>query len=328
LRIALAGLGTAASRGHLPAIARLAAENALVLTGAADPDSRRRAEAGTSLPAATPIFESAKAMLASISCDVLVVASDPSTHADLVVFGLERGLHVVCEKPLVVTREGYERVARAHAQRMDLGLITVHQYRYSPAWDAISRCARLAARLRLPFSLDADVTREAVDPLATSPWRADVELSGGMLADHGVHYLALAWTVDQNLDVLAASRTTNALGEDYGASVRISSGLLTFHASTGNPTRRTQVALRIANVDLIWRDEAFEIVVAGRTILSRPVQTLASRSHIDSLYEYLYRDLVRNLQRPAWRVHRTAEALVVARSLLMLLDLAPASVAS
>jgi predicted dehydrogenase len=323
LRIALAGLGTAVSRGHLPAIARLASEGTLTLAGAADPDARRRASVGAGLPA-TPLFESAEAMLASVSCDVLVVAADPSMHADLVVLGLERGLHVVCEKPLVLTRGGYDRVARAHARRLDLGLVSVHQYRYSPTWTAMSRCAWLASRLHLPFALVVDVKREGVDPLAASPWRSDIELSGGMLADHGVHYLALAWMVDQHLDVLAGSRTANATGERSGASVRIGSGALTIQASTGNAARRTQVTLHIANVGLRWRDEAFDVVVAGRTVLSRPVATLADRSYVDALYEHLYRDLVRNLARPAWRGHRTAETLAVGRALLVLLDLTSA----
>jgi predicted dehydrogenase len=320
LRVALAGLGTAGLRGHLPAISRLASEGTLRIVGAADPDPRRRA-AYASDPIATELFESAEAMLESVSCDVLVIAADPSAHADLIALGLERGLHVLCEKPLVVSRAGYDRIAEAHARRLDLGLVAVHQYRYSPAWRAMSRWVRLAARLHLPFSLVVEVKREGVDPLAASPWRADVELSGGMLADHGVHYLALAWIVDHNLDVLAGSCIGSATGERSGASVRIGSGMLTIQASTGNLTRRTSVTLHVANVDLRWRDEAFDLVVSGRTVLSRPVATLADRSHVDSLYEHLYRDLARNLSRPAWRVHRTAEAFGVARALLALLDL-------
>lgn len=322
MRVALAGLGTAACRGHLPAISRIASASRLSFAAAADPDPGRRADCCSRLPA-TKLFESAEAMLESVSCDVLVVATDPGAHADLIVLGIERGIHVLCEKPLVLTQAGYERVAVAHARRPDVGLVSVHQYRYSPAWRAMSRWARLAARLRLPFSLVVEVQRQGADPLAASPWRSEVESSGGVLADHGVHYLALAWMVDHHLDVLASSQTATAGGERAGASVRIGSGMLTIQASTGEAARRTRVTLQVANIDLRWRDEVFDVVVAGRTALTRPVATLADRAHVDSLYEHLYRDLVRNLSRPPWRVHRTAEALAVGRALLALLDRPP-----
>jgi predicted dehydrogenase len=323
VRVALAGLGTAACRGHLPAISRLASESGgISLVAAADPDPSRRAGCCSRFPAAR-LFESAEEMLESVSCDVLVVATDPGAHADLIVLGIERGIHVLCEKPLVLTRAGYERVAVAHAQQLDVGLISVHQYRYSPTWRAMSRWARLAARLRLPFSLVVEVQRPGVDPLAVSPWRSEVEFSGGVLADHGVHYLALAWTVDHRLDVLASSQTVTASGECSGASVRIGSGMLTVQASTDEAVRRTWVTLRVPNVDLRWRDEAFDVVVGGRTALTRPVAALADRAHVDSLYRHLYRDLARNLSRAPWRAHRTAEALVVGRALLALLDRPP-----
>jgi predicted dehydrogenase len=321
VRVALAGLGTAACRGHLPAISRLASEG-ISLVAAADPDPSRRADCCSRFPAAR-FFESAEEMLESVSCDVLVIATDPGAHADLIVLGIERGIHILCEKPLVLTRADYERVAVAHARQLDVGLISVHQYRYSPTWRAMSRWARLAVRLRLPFSLVVEVQRPGVDPLAVSPWRSEVEFSGGVLADHGVHYLALAWTVDHRLDVLASSQTVTASGECSGASVRIGSGILTVQASTDEAVRRTWVTLRVPNVDLRWRDEAFDVVVGGRTALTRPVAALADRAHVDSLYRHLYRDLARNLSRPPWRAHRTAEALVVGRALLALLDRPP-----
>jgi predicted dehydrogenase len=319
VRIALAGLGTAAFRGHLPAINRLASEGKVTLAGAADPDASRRAGVDVLFPSAR-LFASAEAMLAVLPCDLLVVAAEPGAHAELVSMGLGRGLHVVCEKPLVLTQAAYDRVAGAHARRPDLGLVAVHQYRYSPAWVAMSRWLRLAARLHLPFSLVVDVSRTEVDPLAMSPWRADVERSGGILADHGVHYLSLAWTIDHRLDVLACARVKSAPGEHAMASVGVGSGVVTIQASTGSPTRHTSVSLNVANVDVRWCGESLYVAVGGRRLISRRVASLADRSHVDALYVQFYRELVRDLIRPAWRVRRTAEALVVTRALLDLLD--------
>jgi predicted dehydrogenase len=319
VRVAIAGLGTAATRGHLPAIARLASRGALTLVGAADPNAPQQADMGARFPG-VPLFASAESMLASVACDVLVVASEPSMHADLVALGLAQQLHVVCEKPLVISRSQYDCVAQAHAQHPDRGIIPVHQYRYSPTWVSISRYARLAARLRIPFSLAVEVQRPGTDALAVSSWRTDRDQSGGMLADHGVHYLALAWTVDEHLDVLAGVRIWRGTSEHSDVSVRLRSGLLTIQLVNGAQARRTSINFYVANGALTWRDETMKAVIGGRTVLIRRVEALTHRSHVDSLYHLLYLDIVRNLSRPSWRANRTAEALTVSRALVSLLD--------
>lgn len=327
MRIAIAGLGAAALRGHLPAIARLASGGALTLIGAADPDARRRADVEARHPRVA-LFETAEAMLASVDADVLVVAAAPSAHADLVALGLRRGLHVICEKPLVIDRSQYDRVAQAHAQWPRQGIVSVHQYRYSPTWIWIARGARFAARRHLPFSLSVDVQRREMDVLAMSAWRADMGSSGGMLADHGVHYLALAWAIDQHLDVLAGVRARSGAREQSGASVRLGTGMLTIQVGIGAPARRTRIRLHVASITVTWADERLTIAVGQRTVVSRAVDGLADRAYVDSLYDNFYCDVVRNLERSAWRAHRTAEALVVGRALVNLLESMPSAAAA
>jgi predicted dehydrogenase len=317
VKIALAGAGTAAARGHLPAIDRFGREGALALVGVAEPDPRRRAEMAVGFPAA-PGFESAEEMLDQVDADILVVAAEPGAHADLVVLGLKRGLDVVCEKPLVLGRANYRRIA-AHVAHAGPALVSVHQYRYSPPWRAMARWARLAAKLSLPFSLAVDVQRREVDALAASPWRSQAKLSGGILADHGVHYLALAWSVDRDLQVLSGSHVIGEEAETGTALVRIGSGVLTIEASTGKPERRTGISLRVGNLVMRWQGRSFETEVEDRLLFSEVVPTLADRTHVDSLYGCLYRDLTGNLSQPTWRAARSAEALSVGWALLDLL---------
>lgn len=323
MRIALAGAGTAAARGHLPAIDRFGREGPLALVGVAEPDPRRRAEVSVGFPAA-PVFESAEEMLDQVEADVLVVAAVPGAHADLVVLGLERGLDVVCEKPLVLGMADYQRIT-THVADAGPALVSVHQYRYSPPWRAIARWARLAAKLSLPFSLAVDVQRREVDALAASSWRSQAKISGGILGDHGVHYLALAWTIDRHFQVLSGSRITVEGAETGTALVRLGSGVLTIEASTGKPERRTGISLRVGDLVMRWQDRAFETEVRHRLLFSKAVPTLADRAHVDSLYGCLYRDLAGNLSRPTWRAARSAEALSVGWALLDLLALSPLS---
>lgn len=319
MRVAIAGLGTAAQRGHLPVLERLVARGAVDVVAAADPDVTMRDQSVHRLPH-VPLLASAEAMIADVECDLLVVAAEPGAHERLVTLALERRLHVLCEKPLVLTRLGYERVAQAYARCPEVALVSVHQYRYSPGWIAISRWARRAARLRVPFFVAADVHRESLDALAVRPWRSDVDRSGGMLADHGVHFLALGWSIDQELDVLAVARSWSEAGELSSAFVRLGSGALALSLRTGAPARRTRLAFEAGNVTLTWSGATLALALGRRPVITRAVLALADRDHVDSLYTPLYDDLTRNLARAGWRAHRSAETLAVARALLALLE--------
>jgi predicted dehydrogenase len=162
MTFAFVGLGNACLRGHLPAVERLEHARASIL-GAADPDPDRRAILAARLPT-VPTFPNLEALLSVTTPDALVVATDPRQHASLVVEGIEHGCHVICEKPLTLTRQDHERIAAACERRSELALVPVHQYRYSPEWTRIRRLARWASRLRMPYSLTASPAAAAFWP--------------------------------------------------------------------------------------------------------------------------------------------------------------------
>lgn len=320
MRVALAGLGGASRRGHLPAIGRLESERKLKLVAVADPDVERRA-AVASQRSGLAVFESSEEMLATTACDVLVIATEPAAHARLVALGVQQRRHVVCEKPLTLTQQQQQLLTTAYSEAPDTALVGVHQYRYSPAWVSVSRWARAADRLRVPYSLIVDVERDRADPHAMSPWRADATSSGGMLADHGVHFLALGWTISGNLEVLQVSRQWDGPErERSSAVVRLgSTGLLKLSVSTAAARRRTHVGLHSRGLRLSWSDSSTRLALGGRVVRRRRVEALSDRGHVDALYLLLYRDLVANLRHPRWCRRRTGEALAVGQALVALL---------
>jgi predicted dehydrogenase len=86
-------LGAAASSIHLPAISKL---QQLEIVGGCDPQQlggQRR----------FPVFASAEELLERIQPDLVVIATPPSSHFELVRLGLAAGCHVFCEKPLTET---------------------------------------------------------------------------------------------------------------------------------------------------------------------------------------------------------------------------------
>jgi hypothetical protein len=51
-------------------------------------------------------FVGLDAMLENVELDALVIAAPPETHEDALLGALDRGLHVLCEKPLVMPKRG------------------------------------------------------------------------------------------------------------------------------------------------------------------------------------------------------------------------------
>lgn len=321
MRVAIAGLGAATVRGHLPALRLLECEGRVKLVAGADPSASRRSAVAAAIPG-VPIFARTREMLAKASSDVLVIATEPRAHAALVRLAVDHQQQVLCEKPLVLTSGEFADIAACYAGRSNVGLASVHQYRYSPPWVRLEAAARLLDRMGVRFELSVEVERPGTDPHAAAPWRADLGSSGGMLADHGVHFLALAWTIRQELRVLAGLRTATDDGEHSTARVSFGHGVLDLSLWSGGRRRLTCVGLESPQLRLCWRDATVDQFARGRSIGHERVAALSDRRHVDSLYVPLYRELAARGHDPSWWALRTAEALGVARALVAVLELA------
>src|SRR5438034_5701751 len=99
-RIGVIGCGWWATRAHLPA---LAANPDAVIAGIADPDevNRTRAAERFGIPA-TRVFADAADMFDKAGLDGAIVAVPHSGHAPLARAVLERGLHLLLEKPMTI----------------------------------------------------------------------------------------------------------------------------------------------------------------------------------------------------------------------------------
>jgi predicted dehydrogenase len=121
--------------------------------------------------------------------DFIDVCTPTASHLDLVLWGLERGFDVVCEKPVALTPAEAARIAAA-ARANGRVVMPCHQYRYNPAWMKV--CEWLGDGLIGRWHLaEFAVYRQFADPGSrpnVRPWRgASTESRGGVLLDHGTH---------------------------------------------------------------------------------------------------------------------------------------------
>jgi UDP-N-acetylglucosamine 3-dehydrogenase len=116
LRGALLGCGFIAENGHLPAYrAQAASELPLEIVAIAEPNAARRAKAGQLVPGAV-LYEDADQLLANEAhrLDYVDIATPPYDHARLTHMALDKGLHVLCEKPMA-TNPADARAMLEHA---------------------------------------------------------------------------------------------------------------------------------------------------------------------------------------------------------------------
>ncbi|HXQ29937.1 MAG TPA: Gfo/Idh/MocA family oxidoreductase [Gemmatimonadales bacterium] len=125
------------------------------------------------------------------SLDFIDICTPTASHMGLVLWGLERGLHVVCEKPVALDQAEAARIAAA-ARRAGRVVMPCHQYRYNPAWRQVREwlAADVIGRWHLA---EFAVYRQFADPGARTdgaPWRGTSGTGrGGVLLDHGTHLL-------------------------------------------------------------------------------------------------------------------------------------------
>jgi predicted dehydrogenase len=125
--------------------------------------------------------------------DFVDICTPTSTHVELALWALERGYHVLCEKPVALGGAEARRLMDASraAGRM---VVPCHQYRFNPVWRQIATWLQQGV-IGTWHLAELAVYRPHADPginPTALPWRGrSAESRGGVLVDHGIHWLYL-----------------------------------------------------------------------------------------------------------------------------------------
>ena len=321
MTVALVGAGTAALRAHLPALGRGGDTDAVRVVAVVDPHEEHCAEVARRSPGARTYADVATA-IAEARPDLVIVASPPSTHLAAVATAFSAGVDVVCEKPLGVA-PGDARVlaelCAAHPERM---LVPVHQYRFAPAWRRVQALYADAVAAGRPVDLRVEVERPGTDPLSSGGWRSAGLREGGVLGDHGVHYLALAWTLDGDVTLRAAHQAGDPGREHATVDLATAGGDVRIEVSYAGERRRNLVQLTVAGGPVLrWLDGQLDIDPGdGSPSAGETTPALSDRQTVNDLYGDLYDEVLLNRDRVDWRRSRTTEAVAVGRLLAGALD--------
>lgn len=179
LRVGVAGLGI--GQAHL--LAYVLAPELFDVVGIAEIDAARRERGAADWGVAGyATFEE----LLDLDLDVVDICTPPRLHEAQCVAALERGVHVICEKPLVADLDALARLDAAEAAST-AALMPIFQYRFAPGIARMKAAvdAGLCGRLYLAT---AETAWLRGDDYYAAPWRGTVEgEGGGAVFGHGTH---------------------------------------------------------------------------------------------------------------------------------------------
>jgi predicted dehydrogenase len=174
--------------GYAPSVGKvhcLGVQNTpgLKLLAACDLNPQRLAQMHQDFPHIR-ICESADALAADPEIGLVIIATPPNSHAALANEMMAAGKHVVCEKPLAISRkETAAMIEMADKQQVHL---SCHQNR---RWDADYLAIKQALREDLIGDLFYLETFVGGFNHPCGYWHSHANISGGLSYDWGAHYL-------------------------------------------------------------------------------------------------------------------------------------------
>jgi len=186
LKVGIIGCGGIANGKHMPALAKL---DTIEMAAFCDIVEERAQKAAKEfgIPDAK-VYTDYKELLADKSIDVVHVCTPNKSHADITVYALEAGKHVMCEKPMAKTADDARRMLEA-AKRTGKKLSIGYQNRFRTDSQHLKKLCDRGDLGEIYFAKAHAIRRRAVPTWGV--FLNEEEQGGGPLIDIGTHALDL-----------------------------------------------------------------------------------------------------------------------------------------
>ncbi|HID10315.1 MAG TPA: Gfo/Idh/MocA family oxidoreductase [Candidatus Latescibacteria bacterium] len=163
-------------------------------------------------------FPDYREMLEKVELDAVEISTPHTLHYEQIMASLERGLHVLTEKPMVCTSE-HARQVIAKAKEVGKVLMISYQRHFSPAFRFLRNYIRFGELGEIQFVSALQAQNWYLSQKDT--WRQKLSLAGGgQLNDSGSHLLdIILWTTG------LAAEEVSAYIEHFDVEVDINSAL-------------------------------------------------------------------------------------------------------
>lgn len=215
IRLLLLGCGRISER-HFDAIA---GNPDLELVAVCDERDDRARAAGERH--GVPHFATYAAMLAQVDADACVICTPSGLHARQGIAAAERGLHVICEKPMATRLEDADALVQA-CDRGGVLLFVVKQNRLNPGIQLLKRAIDRGRFGRIYLANTTVRWQRPQSYYDMAPWRGTWEFDGGAFMNQASHYVDMIQWLVGPVDSVSARTATLARrieSEDTGVAI-------------------------------------------------------------------------------------------------------------
>lgn len=260
IRIGILGGGRWTQSVHLPNLRRVPGARVVAVSS----NSLERRQACRSAWGSGLCFYEEPEDLLEDELDAVLICTPNHTHEALSLRALERGRHVLCEKPAAFTAEGVDRIAAARNRAGTVFQVDL-ELRYSAAVQRMERLIR-SGEVGAVTMLHCFLLRNWA---GTRGWRSEPERSGGIFLELGIHYLdlfnLLADSTPHRVFSVGQSPASGHLPESVCCSLEYASGAVASLGVTLLGQARKEIALHVVGTEARLEAE----LLAGRVLLWR-----------------------------------------------------------
>lgn len=264
VRIGFIGCGGMA-RAHMKNIEAHVAEAKIVAL--CDPSDEQIQQCFEAFPKlrGLPVFQNYQEMLEKVPMDAVAIITPHAQHFQQAMDALDKGLHVLVEKPMVCQTEHARILVNRFRETGKVGLVA-YQRHYSPPFRFIKQTIAEGKVGEVQFISALQCQGWYKGTMGT--WRQDPELSGGgQLNDSGSHLVdIILWTTG------LTAQTVTAFIEYFDSKVDINSALsIRFHnGALGNlsvvgnaPTWHEDITIWCSEGMFLYRNGHLQVVDAN-----------------------------------------------------------------
>jgi predicted dehydrogenase len=303
LKGALIGFGEVAANGHWPGYQ---ASSGAEIIAVVDRTPERRALAETLSPG-IKTYAALADIPRSAPIDFVDICTPPALHAEPLFEAIDRGWHVLCEKPFLLDPVSIDR-ARSFAAAANVAVMPVHNWKYAPIVSSATATLRSGAIGTLTH-VEIETSRLEAAPTAEPGgvnWRRDPAMAGGgILMDHGWHsvYLALHWFdaratgVDASLH-RPADQALGGVEDEASVTITFPGGDAVIMLTWNGTSRKNSMRLMGTGGEIVVADDTLHVRGTVGASTTFPSALSAGSAHAD-WFALMLPDILDGFRNPA-----------------------------
>jgi predicted dehydrogenase len=309
---AILGFGAIAEKGHWPSYA---AATDCEIVAVMDPSEPRRG-AAKALQPTLRTYATADEFFRIEKVDFVDICTPPASHAVLALQALKCGMHVLCEKPLVLSERDYVALQQ-EAKARQRTVYAVHNWKYAPIIQKALALIR-EGHIGPVWHVELFVLRDNACKGSAGQnenWRQDPAVSGGgILVDHGWHafYLltSLVGAAPESViaKMLFAENGASGLDEAAQALVKFPAADGYIHLTWRAQMRRNSINIQGVNGTLLIDDDRLLLNARDGKREEFQFDPLSAGSHHADWFQALLPDFLEEVKNPAKRGLNLEEA--------------------